>query len=622
MKKSLFLFFCFLVLYITFLFLGDFEINFSSFFLWNILRNKIWIFIILWIGIFLSGKEVIDKSDDIKKEFYLNQVWKLFIFFLVVLSINNIFGENITSSFLSNLSNIINGIFILTVISWWTILYLNKNNFLDYKILDYKDKKIYYVILWIIIILGFLIRFYKLWDIQPFDDEYTHIANAKRLYENVFIEDDRFMLLNYLLKFFYDIFGYNIYNFWTNDFQWLILSRLPSVIVSVAIIFTFFKIWTHLVSEKFWIILALIFSISPISIEMWKFIREYIYVFLVFSLVVYTSIKAKTKKQIMMLYWLFIFIILYAVFLEPFMTLKIIIFFIFAYTLAKFYWNWKNILWKYNKYLIISIWIFLWLLWSLFVYYFKHNIWINVNFQWLDFFVFNTKYYSNWLNNLFLLPFVFVIISFIYIKKEKDKKEMYYFLLILLVSFIIYYTFLFPRYLQIRYWYYAYLPLYVFLWYGFYYVYIYILRQNLLWWVLLFFAVFNLNSVWYSMNWYEIKTWNKITWHYIEDYKSIYEDLNLKIKKEDIVIASIPNAYYTRFNIDQDKLFKYYYLDEERFNLVNYLVKNNPQGYIIADWRRNWYWSPWLWKKDFYIDDIKVQYVWDIKSTDIFRWKY
>lgn len=67
MKKSLFLFFLIFCLYITFLFLGNFQVDVSGFFLWNILENKSFLFIILGGVLFLSGKEVIDnfEKDDL-----------------------------------------------------------------------------------------------------------------------------------------------------------------------------------------------------------------------------------------------------------------------------------------------------------------------------------------------------------------------------------------------------------------------------------------------------------------------------------------------------------------------------------------------------------------------------
>ncbi len=64
MSKNLFLFFSFCSIYLILLFLGDFEINFSSFFLWNALQNKTLIFILIGIGIFWNGKEVIDFLEN------------------------------------------------------------------------------------------------------------------------------------------------------------------------------------------------------------------------------------------------------------------------------------------------------------------------------------------------------------------------------------------------------------------------------------------------------------------------------------------------------------------------------------------------------------------------------
>lgn len=144
MIKSLFLFFLIFCLYIIFLFLGNFEVQVSGFFLWNILENKTFLFIILWGALFLSGKEVVDNFENkknyyfISKKRFTNIISILFLICVWCITFHSIFWEtlfwfnvstyNIWWILLNFLDTIEYKLILLGIISWSLIFYANRMN--------------------------------------------------------------------------------------------------------------------------------------------------------------------------------------------------------------------------------------------------------------------------------------------------------------------------------------------------------------------------------------------------------------------------------------------------------------------------------------------------------------
>lgn len=57
------LFIMFLSIFFILMFFINIDFGLPDLFLWAILWNKIWQFIIVWIGVFIFGKKIIDQSE-------------------------------------------------------------------------------------------------------------------------------------------------------------------------------------------------------------------------------------------------------------------------------------------------------------------------------------------------------------------------------------------------------------------------------------------------------------------------------------------------------------------------------------------------------------------------------
>ena len=516
---------------------------------------------------------------------------------------------------------------ILAIIFGSLIFYSNREEVenLEEENKNTSNKKAYFY-LFLIIIFWFFLRYYHLWYILPFSDEYTHLANVKKLYDWITIEDDRWMFLNYTIKYLYDFFWYNINNFFDTYKQWLFLARIPWVITWTVTIFVFYLIWKELIWKKLGLLLAFLLAISPMNLEMSKFIREYIYYFFLLSVYILLALKInlhKINSKNNIILWIYTSLLLiFSFFIEPLSTLKVIIFFLFSTIVAIAFSNIKTIkkIFKNNKKIIFISIVILSIIFIIFYEKFWVFLWLNTKYTWLDYFITNKRNYASGLNNIWYLSLIFILIwSLWYFFKKKISNYKLNLIIILFVIFIIFYVFLFDRYIQIRYAYYVFIPFIILLWLWIYFILEYVLKNKKIWFSLLLLATLSIHTTLYSLNWYEYWKWNRITDHYIENYLSTAKFIKKNKENINVLVTTYISINYLAW-INIDKIIHYKYNKKNRFYILWNVIKKEKNWYIIIDNRRNWFWTKWLPKKDFKMWKKEVQLISKINWIQIYKW--
>lgn len=342
MIKSLFLFSAFLLVYLLVLILGNVEIDFSGFFLWNILANKIWIFILLWIGIFLSWKNIIDSSDTERRKKILSSCFFTFLIILCsfityqFLSLPNFWVsfDFINLPPIEQIDWLQSWIIILLIISFSFIFYGNNENitFENQKNIEnvfenqkevefiqnypklnkipginfickwwYKQWKYYTLSLIWILVLWFILRIWSLWSLWLVSDEFT-INNAIEWFLNTGIPSLRSWLLYFdtplhiiLTWYLFEIFG-------NTEF----IQRIPSVIF-----WTWLGLFIYLISKEVWfwkkigLILTFLILIDPWFLEYSRFWKWYIMWAFFYLWAIYFFLKSLQANKYMYLWVLF-----------------------------------------------------------------------------------------------------------------------------------------------------------------------------------------------------------------------------------------------------------------------------------------------------------------------------
>ena len=474
--------------------------------------------------------------------------------------------------------------------------------------------------------LTFFLRYYNLWYVQPFDDEYTHLANVRFLYEWIEIRDTRGMFINHLIKYIYDFVGYDIFDYANSYETALYYARLPWVILSVIIAFFFYLIWKELWDKRLALLIVFWFAISALSIEMAKFIREYIYILFTLIIAVYLLLKIDREKLFTwynIAWWIYISLLLYfSLFIDRQSTFKIVLFFIVCYVLCYMLFNFRIIL-KYYKY-FLALTIIVIIAWFIFADNFLssllYHIWFSPHYRWSQTFITNDNFHWNWFNPILYLPVILIAISIIYFYINKHIRFAYMYSLILFVFFVIFYTYFFDRYFQIRYAFFVYLPMIILIWVWVYTIWQYIWKWRFIVLLLLSLTIFNPNTLLHTLNWNHHATWNRITWHFIEDIQYIYNKLNHQINDEDILIWSLVNPIYINFWWDRNRYVGYSYRDENRFIETKEVILSNNSWYMILDYKRHGWWSEWFPRENFFVEDIEVEYLGRHQRIDIYKW--
>lgn len=296
MSKSLFLFFSFCSIYLILLFLGDFEINFSSFFLWNALQNKTLIFILIGIGIFWSGKEVIDEKEG-EDNRYSNILKIISFIWFVLICINNVIYYNFETSISWYINNQYFITWFISILLW--IFFYSKKNSLKNKntwIYEWFNRNNYWILF--IIFLIFIISriWFSLIYTGNYIDEYNHLFSWIDFFQNgnfsIFNNEWEYFRWAFLSVYIGIIFAI----FWKS----LLIAKLAMVLFAILSFFFLYKI-TQLVFEKrfFRYLTLILFTINPFILFEHIYIRPYaIYeTSLLFILYIFFKISQYIKEN-------------------------------------------------------------------------------------------------------------------------------------------------------------------------------------------------------------------------------------------------------------------------------------------------------------------------------------
>jgi len=211
------------------------------------------------------------------------------------------------------------------------------------------------------------------------------------------------------------------------------------------------------------------------------------------------------------------------------------------------------------------------------------------------------------------------------------KKREYFMHFLIFSAFIIFFVFFFDRYARPRYIFYA-LPFFCILismsiyslinlkkTFSKYYskiIYIGFL-------FLIIFSIFNINNTIYSIT-SDKHGYVKMTNEHHDKVKDTIIFLENKIQEEDVFITTIfGSVIQIAFDINKENNYQYRYSDNERFDRVEEIMRNNSQGLMILDWRRNGYWVKGYPKDgEFKVGNITVKTLQNKDGIQVYRWKH
>ncbi len=493
----------------------------------------------------------------------------------------------------------------------------------------------------LLVLLGFIIRITNLTILYPYTDEYSHLVAAKTLVENGTTDYIRAYFLTYII--------YILFTFFEPS---LFIARLPGVFFGALIAIPIY-LMVRKISKKSGFITSLLWVISPWAIMVSRNVREYAIFpfFMIFLLIILTYyiqrilkiIAGNTKiswKEIVLTIIVF-FAFVYAFVIDSSSSFKQIALFLppiglyFVFKILMI----KDINIKYRISLLLLI-IISFVTGILYVY--SHNYFINFNpyfnpyylniifrdspgfqeYLYYDSFSAIFQYHLGY----FLLKFIFIVgILYIILKKEDIG-----IIILLVFLFEMYYlSFHFNRYMKPRYGFFV-LPLFLsIIGIGIYAIFRVISNWKFnqvakkcvyaLVFVLLLF-LFNPFST------YTAITYDKqleVPWsrEYHDIVGPLVDTLKDKINNSDIIIASNKNLvrWYFNISINSQNIYKYDYRNPERFLEIDKVVKENNNGWILLDSRRNTF-RLGLSGDDFETGGKKVYFYGYFGNFLVFRW--
>ena len=138
----------------------------------------------------------------------------------------------------------------------------------------------------------------------------------------------------------------------------------------------------------------------------------------------------------------------------------------------------------------------------------------------------------------------------------------------------------------------------------------------------MFFIIFNLTNTYNAFN-ISKHGYVPITNEHHDQFIPFYEKYKQNITNDSVIITSLsgPFFWHNMVDINDNKLYEYYYKNPNRFKRVDKIVSENSKGWIILDWRRNGRWTKGLPRKNFHVNDIEVNYLERISAFDVYQWE-
>lgn len=209
-------------------------------------------------------------------------------------------------------------------------------------------------ILSIIILLGFILRIWNLNYLQGSDN--YNLLSAKSLWENGHFIYTRNLDITYILSILFKFFGAT----WT-------VARIPFITIGTISILSIYILGKYF-NSKVAFIGAFLFAISPVSIEMSSFVREYAGILLFgnifFIILISIHQKFKYEPKRFLSYYLLTFtlstiIILFYSTISQTGTIKAILSILLVETLIILYYFFKNNYFVFLKYYLLASIIFI-----------------------------------------------------------------------------------------------------------------------------------------------------------------------------------------------------------------------------------------------------------------------
>jgi len=421
-------------------------------------------------------------------------------------------------------------------------------------------------------------------------------------------------------------------------------GRVPSVIFGTLTIVPLYFLAKKL-SKEIALIATFLFAVSPWAIGVSRTVREYAYypffiliacyalIYLIDSLFSYK--KGNLKKIILSATYV-LGLLIYALFIDTLSTLKIGLLILLVISFYQVFLNViknKNFVIKLKKQLpriiILSALILIPIL--LFASNSGHvkTDDIEVRTIWLNYFMKTTGSPMHWWYNnpMELLPYLLLSLGFFYSLFKKNWNYFLYFSIFTILIF--FYVFLFDRYVRPRYIFYA-LPFFTILLstslYSLFYIIEKIKTQILKVFVIIIISTFLISTFNYRNILYssisDAHGYVLTTDEYHDDIKSTIDFLDKEITEDDVFIATIIRyPLMISHGIEKEKILHYMYTSEERFDDVEKFIKENPQGFMILDSRRNEDWATgYPHEGNFLIGEQVVKTLRNKDYIQIYRW--
>lgn len=518
---------------------------------------------------------------------------------------------------------------------------VRKSNYPDWAWLNNRNL-VYSCCLVLLLLLAFLLRFWNLTILDPYTDEYSHLLAAKDYLDTGVLNYTRARLVTYLAALFFRIGNPNSF------YEYLFWGRVPGVIFSTLTAVPLYFL-TRKISPPVALISTFLWATSPWAIGVAKTIREYaFYPFFILlgalALVKLLELLFDYKREYLLKIILCLIPIIafigYAFRYDIASTLRIcgIIFAGIAAYYLVLHFNQIKTLFKTNKVafslvilLVGSIAI------SMLVYANRSGHHVNIAHLKLSDYWFRIFFVPGglstpmhwWGDYSFIFIAVFIAATgFFYAALNRRRK--YFLHLAVFSALLIFFTFFFDRYGRPRYIFYA-LPFFIPL--------AAVSIEALVGYVnrikpfslrviaslavaIFLFQAFNYQNILYPVFSNEhgyVKTTNE---HH-DSLKSTMELLEREIGPDDVFITTIARSMLLlAFNIDKERISSYNYSRAERFEKVEKIIEENPQGFMILDWRRNGHFSEGYPKEgQFMIGNTIVEVIQNKDGMQVYRWK-
>lgn len=501
-----------------------------------------------------------------------------------------------------------------------------------------KPENLYWLGVGGITILSFGLRIWNLTILDPYTDEYLHLTAAKRFVETGFLDYSRAQLVTFSA----------VLAYWIGQpesfYDYLFWGRLPGVIFSSLTVIPLYVLASQ-INRKIGLIAALLWAVSPWAIGVGRAIREYAYypfftlwilILLIWIIRHFERVRGSFRSTKL---WLasgtIAVFVYYAYAIDRLSTLKVsfipilAILSFYAIThyrpLISFYKQQKkSVLFGSVAALIAGI--------SMIFWYVATNSQVDIStftpdLRWIQylFFVQGSPTIQWWSGSAYMfIGFLSVLAGTIYAITTKNKRYFLVFWIFALMLF--FYVYLFDRYARPRYIFHILPYLTVLVATSFYGVFecIQLPRLKGIWQgmsVSLLILIILVSNTLYPLT----STDHQYVGTTNEYHDRVYPTLQMlesEISDEDVFVTTIMGrALYLAFDVEQDDITVYRYRNRDRFEVVEEVVSQNSQGWMILDSRRNGGWSEGYPKEGhFFIGTTKVEVIQDKDGLQVYRW--